>query len=453
MNGVNEKRQRSQNFCNDEKISLMDIIEKYKNIVENKKTDCISSNQKKKAWVQIANEFNAICPDSSFRDCNTLKKFYENKKKEVRKYVLHEKKHINATGGGPAFNMKKDICFDYILNMVNHKTVAGSFRDCNTLKKFYENKKKEVRKYVLHEKKHINATGGGPAFNMKKDICFDYILNMVNHKTVAGLENKFSNLTDPPFGDNSSQADNPEENPFADNATGDYPPITLEELEADYQLQDVQLLETEQSEVSNNLYSSTWTNMTPNKLKACPTSVLKKKCATNEKEIFNLNRKTPARRSAASTSNRELMLMVRELRESITALRNDMQSLKMRENGRKANMTDNKRPSMKIDARTTKVAPTDSKKTTLPEKSNKRKFEDDSAEVPVPKKAGLETVIESETDMEVENPNKPSNYADAARKIPPVNVKGHEKWTQMVAHLENEGINLEKSAMTKEGYR
>ncbi|KAH1019411.1 hypothetical protein HUJ04_009236 [Dendroctonus ponderosae] len=136
---------------------------------------------------------------------------------------------------------------------------------------------------------------------MKKDICFDYILNMVNHKTVAGLENKFSNLTDPPFGDNSSQADNPEENPFADNATGDYPPITLEELEADYQLQDVQLLETEQSEVSNNLYSSTWTNMTPNKLKACPTSVLKKKCATNEKEIFNLNRKTPARRSAAST--------------------------------------------------------------------------------------------------------------------------------------------------------
>ncbi|KAH1021640.1 hypothetical protein HUJ04_011132 [Dendroctonus ponderosae] len=145
--------------------------------------------------------------------------------------------------------------------------------------------------------------------------------------------------------------------------------------------------------------------------------------------------------------------MVRELRESITALRNDMQSLKMRENGRKANMTDNKRPSMKIDARTTKVAPTDSKKTTLPEKSNKRKFEDDSAEVPVPKKAGLETVIESETDMEVENPNKPSNYADAARKIPPVNVKGHEKWTQMVAHLENEGINLEKSAMTKEGYR
>uniref|UniRef100_A0AAR5QKR3 Regulatory protein zeste n=1 Tax=Dendroctonus ponderosae TaxID=77166 RepID=A0AAR5QKR3_DENPD len=218
----------------------MDIIEKYKNIVENKKTDCISSNQKKKAWVQIANEFNAICPDSSFRDCNTLKKFYENKKKEVRKYVLHEKKHINATGGGPAFNMKKDICFDYILNMVNHKTVAG-------------------------------------------------------------LENKFSNLTDPPFGDNSSQADNPEENPFADNATGDYPPITLEELEADYQLQDVQLLETEQSEVSNNLYSSTWTNMTPNKLKACPTSVLKKKCATNEKEIFNLNRKTPARRSAAST--------------------------------------------------------------------------------------------------------------------------------------------------------
>ncbi|XP_048523857.1 uncharacterized protein LOC125504992 [Dendroctonus ponderosae] len=88
----------------------------------------------------------------------------------------------------------------------------------------------------------------------------------------------------------------------------------------------------------------------------------------------------------------------------------------------------------------------------MSEKSVKRKIEEDPAEAPVTKRAGPELVIESETGMEVESP-KPPNYADAVRKIPPVNVKGHEEWTEMVAYLEKEGITLEKSAMTREGYR
>ncbi|CAH1099699.1 unnamed protein product [Psylliodes chrysocephalus] len=119
------KRQRSTNFSHAEQSILLNIISKYKNKIENKKTDSVSVTEKNRTWEKIQEEFNALAPDHSYRAAVMLKKFYENKKKNVRKVAALEKTEIIKTGGGPPPNIKKDSNHDLILGLMNVKTVYG----------------------------------------------------------------------------------------------------------------------------------------------------------------------------------------------------------------------------------------------------------------------------------------------------------------------------------------
>lgn len=86
-----KKRVRSTNYTMEEKACLINIINKYKNIVESKKTDKLSWKDKSNAWETIANEFNASAPNRTYRSTESLKKFYENLKKDTRKSAAQEK--------------------------------------------------------------------------------------------------------------------------------------------------------------------------------------------------------------------------------------------------------------------------------------------------------------------------------------------------------------------------
>lgn len=76
---VNKKK--SPNFSNIEKIKLIELIERNKNIVENKKTDNISTKDKEKCWMKITKEFNSNCI-SVHRDVGSLKNCWDNLKKK-----------------------------------------------------------------------------------------------------------------------------------------------------------------------------------------------------------------------------------------------------------------------------------------------------------------------------------------------------------------------------------
>jgi len=55
---------KSFNFSNIEKIKLIKLIERDKNILEIKKTDNISTKDKEKCWMKITKEFNSNCSTS-----------------------------------------------------------------------------------------------------------------------------------------------------------------------------------------------------------------------------------------------------------------------------------------------------------------------------------------------------------------------------------------------------
>jgi hypothetical protein len=114
---------------------IFTLVDKYRHIIENKKTDSTTCHDKAKTWKQIETEFNARLPNSCRRNSESLKKFYYNKKKELRKSVAEERKEILLTGGGPAKLLKKDASDNLLLSLMGDKTVYGlsnSF-DCDNV--------------------------------------------------------------------------------------------------------------------------------------------------------------------------------------------------------------------------------------------------------------------------------------------------------------------------------
>ncbi|XP_050516283.1 uncharacterized protein LOC126891144 [Diabrotica virgifera virgifera] len=120
------KRSRGPNYSEREKQVLISIVYKYKDVIENKKTDGVTILQKEKTWKKIETEFNASSPGLINRSADSLKKYYDNRKKELRKEKAQEKIEVYRTGGGPcAKPPKMESSDEVLLSMVNEKTVSG----------------------------------------------------------------------------------------------------------------------------------------------------------------------------------------------------------------------------------------------------------------------------------------------------------------------------------------
>ncbi|KAI4468172.1 apontic [Holotrichia oblita] len=118
-----KNKTRGPNYSSDEKCILINIIAKYKNIIENKKTDATTWKEKENTWKKITSEFNSQCC-GNYRSTESLKKYYENQKKMLRKNVVENKKKMQQTGGGtctPGQDKNEDI----LLSLISNKTVYG----------------------------------------------------------------------------------------------------------------------------------------------------------------------------------------------------------------------------------------------------------------------------------------------------------------------------------------
>ncbi|XP_044745467.1 uncharacterized protein LOC123307288 isoform X2 [Coccinella septempunctata] len=125
MENANLKRNRCLSFGPEEKVLIANICAKYKGTLENKKTDHISTRKKNSVWDKITAEVNASNNSGIFRSKDVLRRFYENRKREVRKIAAEEKKELYKTSGGRAFLPKKDKCHDIFLSLMNGKTIYG----------------------------------------------------------------------------------------------------------------------------------------------------------------------------------------------------------------------------------------------------------------------------------------------------------------------------------------
>ncbi|XP_047543106.1 uncharacterized protein LOC125075409 [Vanessa atalanta] len=78
---------------------LVHLVTKYKDLIENKKTDAVTTAIKNEGWKKLAEEFNCL---SSFyvRNVEQLKTCWDNIKRTTRKDKAATKKNNLLTGGG-----------------------------------------------------------------------------------------------------------------------------------------------------------------------------------------------------------------------------------------------------------------------------------------------------------------------------------------------------------------
>ena len=80
------KRQRCCNMTDSERCVLADLTLKYKNLIDNKKTDSCSSKAKELAWTRLADEFNVASTSAVQRDASQLKHVRNN---NIRLLLTH----------------------------------------------------------------------------------------------------------------------------------------------------------------------------------------------------------------------------------------------------------------------------------------------------------------------------------------------------------------------------
>lgn len=122
---VSKSKKRAPNYTNNEKELLLNIIEHHKHIIENKKTDGVSVKEKKETWQKICQQFNTSSPNLYYRQVESLKKFYEKMKEELRKKTAEIKKELYKTGGGQGPGSQNNQQDDLLMSIINKKSVLG----------------------------------------------------------------------------------------------------------------------------------------------------------------------------------------------------------------------------------------------------------------------------------------------------------------------------------------
>ncbi|KAF5275634.1 hypothetical protein FQA39_LY06746 [Lamprigera yunnana] len=90
-----------------------------------KRADRTSVTDKANARINIKKDFNSTSPNNIFRRAESLRKFYENKKKEVRKQQAELHQNIIKTGGGPPTKIEINTTDEILLSIMNQETVSG----------------------------------------------------------------------------------------------------------------------------------------------------------------------------------------------------------------------------------------------------------------------------------------------------------------------------------------
>ncbi|XP_033211705.1 uncharacterized protein LOC117169435 [Belonocnema kinseyi] len=127
-------RNRGANFTNAEKQNLLLIVDKYRSIVESKKSDSVSNKQKLQAWEEICRAFNAKNISPEYRPAHRIKFLWDNIKRDTRRKLsaLRQETFKKEGGRNPAkeelFCLKvKEIIGNAAEPMENNANDDGAF--------------------------------------------------------------------------------------------------------------------------------------------------------------------------------------------------------------------------------------------------------------------------------------------------------------------------------------
>ncbi|XP_069586648.1 myb/SANT-like DNA-binding domain-containing protein 3 isoform X4 [Ranitomeya imitator] len=104
----NEVLKPAKYFSELEKNVLLALVEKYKYVLECKKSDARTIALKQRTWQALAHEYNSQ-PSVSLRDFKQLKKCWENIKARTRKIMAHERREMVMRCGLASNSIKEKV--------------------------------------------------------------------------------------------------------------------------------------------------------------------------------------------------------------------------------------------------------------------------------------------------------------------------------------------------------
>ncbi|XP_063219716.1 uncharacterized protein LOC134542092 isoform X2 [Bacillus rossius redtenbacheri] len=155
-NTCSAKKPRNKNLSPEEKIVLLDLVTEHFNIIENKRTDAVTQQNKLKQWQIIASSFNCVS-GVHHRSADNLKSVWENLKKTTRKQYADEKvQMVTGTGGGPPTKCTNDPILGRVYTLIKpvvkgHNNIFDSDSDAvmvNTLQCISESNNTEENAVV-----------------------------------------------------------------------------------------------------------------------------------------------------------------------------------------------------------------------------------------------------------------------------------------------------------------
>nr|XP_022907839.1 uncharacterized protein LOC111419298 [Onthophagus taurus] len=143
----------SRYMSTDEIALLKELVNQYKDVIENKQTDAVNFLQKKRTWEALTKEFNAHTKGVP-RTVDKLKKCWTNQKSKRKEELAREKRERMSTGGGPYKAPTEDV-IDDVLENVNIEIRDTIDSDTVALAAMGNSENYELRDDTLIPTKHV----------------------------------------------------------------------------------------------------------------------------------------------------------------------------------------------------------------------------------------------------------------------------------------------------------
>ncbi|KAG6460610.1 hypothetical protein O3G_MSEX012099 [Manduca sexta] len=124
MNQASKKRQRGENWLEEDKIKLTELVRQRVSVLENKNTDTNSNVRKVAAWNSLRESFNLICKGSP-RTVTQLKAQWGILKMKAKRTKPEETKELFDTGGSTP-PMKQEVSSKDINSWLPNDIVIGT---------------------------------------------------------------------------------------------------------------------------------------------------------------------------------------------------------------------------------------------------------------------------------------------------------------------------------------
>ncbi|XP_066583223.1 uncharacterized protein [Prorops nasuta] len=131
----------------DKKLTIIELIKEFSAVIENKKTDAVSTSMKNKSWDEISTKFYRM--HGQHINSESLRTFWVNTKTNTRKHYAKLKQELYKTGGGRN-EVKPNILYEKAYEIIQ-KSVDGLYNPFDSDTSFSSSINTPVENYFEEE--------------------------------------------------------------------------------------------------------------------------------------------------------------------------------------------------------------------------------------------------------------------------------------------------------------